>query len=63
MAEYTFTRIVVAWIVGFVAHAVVMQASSRYGSPRGYFLIGAGANALSFFLTLVVFWPLFSGGA
>jgi hypothetical protein len=58
MVEVTITRLAVAWIAGFMAHAVVMQASSKYGSPRGYFLIGSLINAAVFFISLLFIYPL-----
>ena len=58
MVEVSITRLAFAWILGFVAHAVVMQASSKYGSPRGYFLIGAILNATVFFISLLFIYPV-----
>jgi hypothetical protein len=55
--ELSIQRILFAWIAGFLIHAVVMDASRKYGSPRGYFLIGGLANAVVFFTALLVLWP------
>lgn len=58
MVEVSLTRLMFAWIAGFVVHAVIMQGASKYGSPRGYFLLGALPAALTFFLSLLLVWPV-----
>jgi len=57
LAEISVQRLLFAWVAGFVVHAVIMDFSRKYGSPRGYFLIGALPNAVVFFLALLVIWP------
>lgn len=61
MVEVTITRLAFAWLAGFLVHAVVMQGSSKYGSPRGYFLFGSALNALTFFTSLLFVYPVVFG--
>lgn len=58
MVEVSLTRLMFAWVAAFVIHAVIMQASSKYGSPRGYFLLGSVPAALTFFVALLFMWPM-----
>jgi hypothetical protein len=62
MIEFSLSRIMISWLAGFLVHSIFMQFSSTYGSPRGYFLMGAAANAIVFFSVMIVFWPVFAGG-
>lgn len=58
MVEVTITRLVFAFAMGIIVHALIMQADARYGSSRGYFLLGIIPNALAFFFSLLFLWPL-----
>lgn len=58
VAEITVQRLLFAWVLAFIVHAVIMDFSRKYGSPRGYFLLGGLANAVIFFTALLIFWPM-----
>lgn len=58
MVEVSLTRLMFAWVAGFLVQAVFMQGHTRYGSPRGYFLMGSLFGALTFFVALLFIWPM-----
>lgn len=57
MVEVGLERVVSAWAVGFVAHAIVM-ARSPYGDSRALFILGAPINFVVFLSCLLFLWPL-----
>jgi len=57
MVEVTLTRLAFSWTLAFFVHALIVQQGHKFGSPRGYFLIGSLVNAAVFFVTLIFVYP------
>lgn len=58
MVEVTLTRLAFSWIAGFLMQSLFVQQGSKFGSTRGYFLIGSLIGMGVFFTTLIFVYPL-----
>lgn len=58
MVEVTLSRLAFSWIAGFIIQALFVQQGSKFGSTRGYFLIGSLLGMGAFFTTLIFVYPL-----